>query len=142
MSIIRSQRGANPLTMVFSIALMMGLMAYSMKQMQNEEGNVAAIENAKEAACATQRSQMARDVVMFLIDYPDVQPTTALLEKAGTEIPPCPEKGEYHIYGKTVLCTAHNYEDEFADAEAKMLADQQPKKQLTKAERKAALLAE
>lgn len=141
MSIIRSQRGANPLTMVFGLAFMMGLMAYSVKQIQTEDGKVEAVEKAKEAACATQRAQMTRDIVMFQVDYPDIEPSVPLLEKAGTEIPVCPEKGDYHIYGKTVLCTAHNYEDEFEDAERKVVAAKSVPK-VTRDERRAALLAD
>ena len=121
MSILRSQRGSNPLTMLAGITLMMSLMAYSVNQMQNEDGQVEAIEKAKDAACATQRAQMSRDILLYWVDNPnDTNPTIDNLANNGIEIPPCPDEGDYEIYGRHVLCTFHNYEDEFEEAERKL----------------------
>ena len=131
---LRSQRGASPLSMMLGVALMMGLMAYSVKQMQGPEGgSLEAVDKAKEAACATQRAQLARDIVMFQVDYPDVKPTIELLERAGTEIPPCPEHGEYEIHGRKVLCTVHSYKDEFEAAEREE-SQTQPRRRLSRSE--------
>jgi len=120
----RSQRGGSPLQMLAGILVMMGLSAYSMQQMQTTRADgtkgVEAIDRAKEAACATQRAQMSRDIVMFLVDYPGLKPSVALLEKAGTEIPLCPDEGDYEIYGRHVLCTHHSYTDEFEAAEKEL----------------------
>ncbi len=131
MSVIRSQRGSNPLTMMAGIALMMSLMAYSVNQMQNEEGNVEAIEKAKDAACATQRAQTSRDILLYLVDNPtDTNPTIDHLAKSGIEIPVCPDEGEYEIYGRHVLCTFHSYQDEFEEAERELAEAQQKNKRL------------
>ncbi len=121
MSILRSQRGANPFTMVAGMALMMSLMAYSVNQMQNEDGNVEAIQKAKDAACAQQRAQTSRDILLYWVDHPtDTNPTVEKLAESGIEIPLCPEDGDYEIYGRHVLCTFHSFQDEFDEAEKKL----------------------
>ncbi len=119
MSVLRSQRGSNPLTMIAGIALMMSLMAYSVTKMQNEDGKIEAIDKAKDAACATQRTQMSRDIVLYLVDHPtETRPSVENLERSGIEIATCPNEGDYEIYGRHVLCTFHSYEDEFEEAAA------------------------
>jgi hypothetical protein len=107
--------------MLAGIALMMSLMAYSVNQMQNEDGKLEAIEKAQDAACATQRAQMSRDILLYWVDHPtNKNPSTGDLANAGIEIPACPNEGEYEIIGRHVLCTFHSYEDEFESAEREL----------------------
>ncbi len=128
MSVLRSQRGSNPLTMIAGIAVMMSLMAYSVTKMQNGDGKIEAIDKAKDAACATQRTQMSRDIVLYLVDHPtETRPTVENLERSGIEIANCPNEGDYEVYGRHVLCTFHSYEDEFEEA-AEALAKVESKK--------------
>jgi hypothetical protein len=82
---------------------------FKMQSMTNEGAvGTTAIDASRGVACRTQRQAAERDIMMWSVDHPDETPTLASLERAGVQIPSCPEGGTYSLEGKHLRCSVHD----------------------------------
>jgi hypothetical protein len=105
------ERGSGSFGIVASlvvVGLILFLFSIMMKETVSPNGGLAVAAVSQDAACALNRQTLQASLLTYSVRNDGSSLTLGEAQRQGIRVPECPEKGQYSLDGKEVVCSVHS----------------------------------